>query len=315
MYKNVVLLAQIVFTSSAFGMSASCETLQYKSMSRGKEVMLQAELCLPDGGRAPFRTIILQHSSGPELKLSVTNGRTDEAAKAVGDLALRKNFAVIYTDSFTPRGIGRSNKFGTDLIGSDEIARDISRLVRRLRDDARIDQNKLFLYGQSQGGGAAIKSSYVHQWEGANFLKGRETPFAAVFASAPGCHVQFDSAIGQPLKIMTGEKDDWAPVTSCISLRELQRRRGISHIEVEVVPGTIHTWSTDGGQWNSDVKSYRNCQDKIVIIKSDGSMFRNGKQIRKDEVQDCLSRGATSRGNRAKLPFLAEKVLTYFEQF
>jgi dienelactone hydrolase len=313
--KLVGLTTQIFFLGTPIAATASCEAIQYTSKTRGKEVRLQAELCLPHGGKAPFRTIILQHSSGPDVKLSVINGRTDEAAKAVGDLALRRNFAVVYTDSFTPRNIGTSNKWGTDLIGSSEMAKDIVRLVGEIQKDDRIDQKKLFLYGQSQGGGVAIKASYLHQWERARFLRGRPTPFAAVFASAPGCHVQYDDVIGQPLKIMTGERDDWAPVTSCISLQESQKRRGITHVEIEIVPGAIHTWSTDGGQWNPDVKSYRDCQDKVVIVKSDGSMFRNERQIEKSQVKDCLSKGATSRGNRAKLPFVAEKVLAYFEQF
>lgn len=312
--KNTCGLLVLILSSSLMSVAhAACETVNYSSKAKGKQVELKAELCVPTTGTPPFRTIILQHSSGPEIPLTTFNGRTDGAARAVGDLALQRGYAVIFTDSFTPRGIDVSNKWGTDPIGSTEMAKDIFSLVRQIQKDERINHKRLFLYGQSQGGGVAIKASYLKEWERADFLKGRPTPFAAVFASAPGCHVQNDDAIGQPLKIMTGENDDWSPVDSCLALQADQRKRGVTNIEVEVVPGVIHSWSTDGGQWNPDVKSYKRCQDKIVFIKDDGRMFRNGTEISKNERLDCITKGATSRGNLAKIPFLAERVVSYFD--
>jgi hypothetical protein len=68
------LLALILSSSLVSAAHAACETVNYSSKAKGKQVELKAEFCVPNTGTPLFRTIILQHSSGPEIPLTTFNG-------------------------------------------------------------------------------------------------------------------------------------------------------------------------------------------------------------------------------------------------
>jgi dienelactone hydrolase len=303
--------------SSMASVAAQVDTISYVSRIRGGgEIALRAELRVPEGLKPPYRTLIVQHSSGPDIRLQSFPGRTDGIALKVGELALQRGYAVLFTDSFTPRGIQESNRAGKREIGSSDIALDIFFLVRTIYKDARIDINNLFFFGHSQGGGVGLDVSSPRTWRNARFLAGRATPFKAVASSAPACNIQREEQPGQPLKLFVGALDDWTPPKACDSLVKRYRSEGNQDVEIEIIPGVGHSYSTSGTSWRGDVRSFRGCVENIVVIQTDGRLVQGGKEITRDEYdKSCLTVGATSRGGGEKVPLLASKVLDFFNRF
>jgi hypothetical protein len=78
------------------------EVIRFQTMGFGLPPMqLQAELRIPPQAQPPYKTVILQHSSGPNVNLLTFKGRTDNVAHTVGLEALKRGYAVIFTDSFS----------------------------------------------------------------------------------------------------------------------------------------------------------------------------------------------------------------------
>ena len=274
----------------------------------------KSELRIPPNFTPPYKTIIIQHSSGPEIPLTTFNGRTDGIALKIGEQALLRNYAVIYTDAFTPREITLSHRVGSKEIQSLDIVRDIRFLVRSLQSDLRIDINNLFFFGHSLGGSVARDVSYPSTWSQARWLRGKATPFKAVAASAPGCHISRDGKLGQPFKIFIGSDDDWTPPKPCLAFIEDQKNNGVTFSDIEIIKGVGHSYSTRDTRWNDQAISFRGCSNSRV------TSLGNGKFKQKDELFDyqeykkrCHTIGATSGGPGDKVDELARKVLDYFD--
>lgn len=283
---------------------------------RGEAVSLKAELRLPKNSAPPYRLIILQHSSGPNVPLTAFRGQTDSVAWAVGQAALQKNYAVVYTDSFTPRGMRESHRIDSKEIGSREIIGDLLPLVRELRKDPRIDKANLFFFGHSLGGAVARDMSYPETWQRARWLSDRPTPFRAVVSSAPGCHLNREGKVGQPLMIIVGDQDDWTPPKPCVGFIESQKSLGSADVELTLVPNVGHTYSSSGTSWNARAVSFRGCVDNPVTLTRDGRFLQAGVPLSPEEYKrKCQTVGATSRGPEDKAPEVAMKTLEFFDKF
>jgi dienelactone hydrolase len=282
----------------------------------GQQIGLKAELHLPKSVPPPYKVIILQHSSGPDVWLSTFRGRTDSIAKRVGELAVQHNYAVIFTDSFTPRDIRESHRIDSKDIGSREITRDLFFLIRELQRDPRFDKENLFFFGHSLGGAVARDVSYPETWEKARWLRNKATPFKAVVSSAPGCHLNREGKVGQALKIFVGADDDWTPPKPCMAFVERQKNLGATDVEIELIPNAGHTYSSSGTGWNARAISFRGCTENTVTVTRDGRFFQAGESITLEEYKRrCHTVGATSMGPQDKAQLLAEKVVHYFNKY
>lgn len=307
----------LTFISSPLLAESKNELLLFQVGGPNNQVeQRKSELRMPTNSKPPFKTIIIQHSSGPDTPLLTFNGRTDSVALKIGEQALALNYAVIYTDAFLPRNILVSHRVGSKEIGSFEIVRDIKFLIRSLQSDPRIDINNIYFFGHSLGGSVARDVSYPSTWNQARWLRGKATPFKAVAASAPGCHINREGSIGQPFKIFIGSDDDWTPPKPCLDFINEQKNNDVKFADIEIINGVGHTYSTRDTRWNSQAISFRGCMSSRVTV------LGNGKFKQKDEIFDhqeykkrCHTIGATSGGPGDKVDELARKVLEYFDNF
>ncbi len=314
---NLNLTCILLALSFAVQAETINEAISFESRGRrGEAISLKAELRIPKGGTPPFKVIILQHSSGPDVPLKTFNGKTDGIARLVGDMAVKRNYAVIFTDSFTPRGMKESHRIDSEDIGSRDIVRDLVVLLRTIRSDPRLDKSQTYFFGHSLGGAVARDVSYPEIWDRARWLNGRPTPFRAVVASAPGCHLNREGSVGQPLKIFVGADDDWTPAKSCVAYIESQKDLGAPDVEIEVIPNVGHTYSSTGTSWHARAISFRGCVESPVTMRRDGRFFQAGVEITYEEyVRRCNTQGATSRGPSDKASLVATQALDFFEKF
>lgn len=314
---KIILTLIWLFMASMAHAETSNEVLAYESRGpRGEVINLKAEIRLPKGGTPPFKLIVLQHSSGPNVPLTTFRGQTDSVAAVVGEMAVRRNYAVVYTDSFTPRGMRESHRIDSEEIGSREISRDLIALMREIHRDARFDKENLFFFGHSLGGALGRDVSHPDTWERVRWLGGRQTPFRAVVSSAPGCHLNREGLPGQPLMIIVGAEDDWTPAKPCAVYIDSLKVLGAKDLELELIAGVGHTYSTTGTSWNARAISFRGCVDNPVTFKRGGRFIQGGVEISFDDYKRrCHTQGATSRGPEDKAPLVASKALEFFERF
>lgn len=311
----------LTIVALALSLAAQAETINellvYESRSpRGEVLRLMAEIRLPKNGTPPFKLIVLQHSSGPNVPLTTFKGQTDSVAAVVGEMAVRRNYAVIYTDSFAPRGMRETHRIDSEEIGSREISRDLIALMREIYRSARFDKENLFFFGHSLGGSLAREVSHPDTWERARWLGGRPTPFRAVVSSAPGCHLNREGLPGQPLMIVVGAEDDWTPARPCVIYVDSLKALGAKDVAVELIPNAGHTYSTSGTSWNARAISFRGCIDNPVTLMKRGRLVQGGVEITVNEYRNrCHTQGATSRGLEDKVPLVASKALDFFARF
>lgn len=311
-------LASLLFFLSASGFAETInEVIRFQTLGRGVPPMsIQAELRIPPKAQPPYKTVILQHSSGPTINLMTFNGRTDNVAHIVGLEALKRGYAVIFTDSFTPREIEVSHRVGSKEIGARELSQDLFFLVRHISSDPRFNTNNLFFFGHSLGGSLALEVSYQQLWRRARWLSHQPTPFKAVVASAPGCHITRVGVIAQPLKIFVGQDDDWTPAAPCVDFVKEQQALGAIGIEIELIPKVGHSYSSYGTSWNSQAISFRGCTHKRVQLTEDGR-FKQGDEVfdHNEYKKRCHTVGATSMGPGDRVSAVAMNVLNYFDGF
>lgn len=315
MFKRLCAVLFCFFASSLYAETTN-EVIRFQATGFGfPPIDLQAELRVPINAKLPYKTIILQHSSGPTESLLTFKGRTDSVALRVGQEALKRGYAVIFTDSFTPRDLQVSHRVGSRNLDSRELTRDLFFLVKEIYSDPRIDIKNLFFFGHSLGGSAAREVSYPQTWTRASWLVDKPTPFNAVASSAPGCHVNRIGLIGQPMKIFIGAKDDWTPAQPCVDFVSEQQGLGATQVEIELIPRTGHSYSSHGTSWNAQAISFRGCAAKRVVVTNDGRFMQGDEVFDHNEFRRrCHTRGATSRGPGDLVPLVADKVLTYFDQ-
>jgi dienelactone hydrolase len=299
--KTILVFLTLLWTNIVLGQSV--EAVKFETKWKKKEIQSIAELQLPKS-RQPVPLLIIQHSSGPNTRLSSFNGYTDFIGYAVGTAALENGFAVIYTDVFTPRNIVKDST-GDLGVNTNVAVRDIKALLKVMIKDNRIDKNKIYLFGHSYGGGTALNLSYDSTWGGNN-------PFKAIVASAPGCQVNVESKISTPTKIIIGEKDDWTPANMCVRLVDRQKLNK-SSVEIEVVKDVNHSYSYSGTwMWNRQSRS--GCADKVVILSENKQITIDGKPLSKEQFKkDCIKQGATSGGNSEQLSYVVDQTLGYFK--
>jgi dienelactone hydrolase len=298
--KTILVFLTLLWTTTVFGQSA--EVIKFEGTWKDKPILLKAELQMPKTNK-PVPLLIVQHSSGPDTRLSSFSGYTDSIGYAVGNAALQNGYAVVYTDVFTPRNISKDSS-GDIGIGTKVALKDIKQLLRTLLRDPRFNKEQVYLFGHSYGGGVALRASYDKSWNNTN-------PFKAIVTSGPGCQVNEESRITTPTKMFVGEKDDWTSPTLCATLVNKQRAKE-SKIELELVKGANHSYSYNGTwMWNRQSRSGCNAS---VVEKSNGKLLIDGNLITTEEFKNrCLKQGATSGGSGEQVGYLVNQTIQFFK--
>jgi dienelactone hydrolase len=194
-----------------------------------QSIPLSGELVFP-AGHGPFPAIVLAHGCAG----------IGHADKAWVPLLREWGYATFVIDSFRPRGFA-------------SICEDLRRLrpLQRLPDvygahsvlatHPKIDANRIVLMGASHGGLLTLDAAT--QWAKGTFASPGSGGFRAFIAMYPYCNVTAPelNSIYAPLRIHTGELDDWTPARPCQEYVDSLKTSGQS-AEIEVYPNAHHAF-------------------------------------------------------------------------
>jgi dienelactone hydrolase len=189
---------------------------------------LPAQLLKPDGP-GPFPAVVMAHDcSGLGPKSSGAPGRW--AAELVG-----LGYVVLLPDSFSTRGF--PNGVCTDPsprrveVSPLRRARDVHDAAAYLRTLAYVDARRIGLMGGSHGGSTTLNAM-------------RAAGFAAAIALYPRCETMRGVyRASAPVRILTGEKDDWTPAEPCRKLAEGAAAAG-RPVSIKIYPGAHHSFDS-----------------------------------------------------------------------
>jgi dienelactone hydrolase len=168
--------------------------------------------------------------------------------QAMADLLVAEGYAVLFPDSFNPRGRREicSLKLGNQRITQDNRRLDVLAALEFLRTRPEIDGTRVALLGWSHGGSATLAAINRRHPVVTQFLAA-ETPgdkfYRTAVAFYPGCiesmRTRFGYAPATAVSIFIGESDDWTSPTPCVALGE--RMAAIKEpLQVRTYPDAHH---------------------------------------------------------------------------
>jgi dienelactone hydrolase len=168
--------------------------------------------------------------------------------QAMADLLVAEGYAVLFPDSFNPRGRREicSQKLGNQGITQDKRRLDVLAALEFLRTRPDVDGARVALLGWSHGGSATLAAMNRRHPVVAQFLAAEmpaDTFYRIAIAFYPGCiesvRTRFGYAPASPVSIFIGESDDWTSPKPCVALRE--RMAAIKEpLQVRTYPDTHH---------------------------------------------------------------------------
>ena len=116
----------------------------------GTKYPLDGILTLPDKAEAPYTALVLVHGSGPN-DMDESVGKTKTFKDLAIGLANRGIATIRYNKRTHSYGKELVKDFGGSLTVKEETIEDAIFATELLRNDARIDSNKIFIAGHSMG--------------------------------------------------------------------------------------------------------------------------------------------------------------------
>lgn len=244
----------------------------------GKPLALSGDLRFPVGP-GPFPAVVLAHGCS-----GITAGVTAWAS------ALREwGYATFVMDSFRGRGLIEVCTSALTLIGTQRIP-DAYGALRALATHPRIDARRVALMGFSHGGILTLGASTV--WARETFAPGDRPAFRAFVPFYPYCNTIYPERgrISAPLRIHTGELDDWTPAAPCIQLVEALKAAR-QDATITVYPGAHHGFDGIGRSYVRlpNVDSGAGCTLRVASIL--------GPIPPSAEMERCLVKGASVGSN------------------
>lgn len=241
-------------------------------------VVLSGDLSFPSGA-GPFPAVILAHGCS-----GITAGVTAWAS------ALREwGYATFLIDSFRGRGLVEVCTNAQALTGTQRIP-DAYGALRILTTHPKIDARRVALMGFSHGGILTMGASTA--WAKATFAPSGRPAFRAFLPFYPYCNTVYTERerISAPVRIHTGELDDWTPAGPCVRLAETLKASG-QDATITVYPGAHHSFDGIGTSFVRlpNVDSAADCNLQIASIL--------GPIPSPDELAKCLRKGATVAPN------------------
>ena len=234
------------------------------STTNGKPQAIAATIIKPLG-TGPYPGVVIAHDC------SGLGPRSSGAPRRWGNFLAGEGYAVIFADSFTPRGFP-DGVCTTATAGAGATLRFILPIARAidefaaldyLREQPFIDKAHIGLMGGSHGGSTTLATMV----DAANPLspapRAPGSGFTAAIALYPGCGARYpgwnvEREYGDhgpitrylglykpaaPLLILIGEKDDWTPADQCEALTKAAQAAGYP-IAIKVYPGAFHSFDS-----------------------------------------------------------------------
>jgi len=202
-------------------------------------------------GPGPFPAVVILHDCsglGPR-----SSGAPERWARELG----ARGYVTVIPDSFTTRG--RPDGVCTDASpGRADVApsrrvRDAYAALVHTQALPYVDGRRVGLMGGSHGGSTTLAAMAAPAPSGERLAREKRAGFAAAVALYPGCGAALGTwranATGTyravaPLLILIGEKDDWTPAASCVTLAASSR--ATEHpVAITVYPGAHHSFDSD----------------------------------------------------------------------
>jgi dienelactone hydrolase len=244
----------------------------------GDLIVISGDLRFPSGP-GPFPAVILAHGCGG-------TGNTEGGWVTV----LREwGYATFVIDSLRGRNLMEVCRNARTLTGTQRIP-DAYGALRILATHPKVDAQRVALMGFSHGGILTMEASTV--WAKETFAPSGQPAFRAFLPFYPYCNTVYPEGtrISAPLRIHSGEQDDWTPASSCVRLAEILKASGYD-AKITVYPGAYHSFDNIGLPFLrlANVDSGADCAFQIASIL--------GPFPSTNEMARCLRKGATIAWN------------------
>ena len=254
------VLLSTLFVAQVAG-AATAERVSFDSLDidpeTGQPVVISALYFRPAAnavdasGKTP--AVVALHGCGGMYSTAPSRrDRLTERHQAMADLLVGEGYAVLFPDSFNPRGRREicSLKRGDPTITQDNRRLDVLAALEFLRIRPEIDGSRVALFGWSHGGSAVLATMNRRHPVVAQFLAA-EAPAAMFYRTAiafyPGCYesvvTRFGYAPASPVSIFIGEADDWTPASRCVALG-VRMAAFNEPLQVRTYPDTYHGFDT-----------------------------------------------------------------------
>ena len=234
--------------SAAPGEKVSFPSLDIDAAT-GRPLVLSGLFFTPDASSGGFPAVVALHGcDGMYSRLAGRGALLSARHQAMADLLLAEGYAVLFPDSFNPRGLRElcSLPVREQPITQDHRRLDALGALDYLRSRADIAHNRIALVGWSHGGSAVLASMNARHPVVANYLARLGNPgefYLTAVAFYPGCFGSLRAREGYapaaPIRIFIGESDDWTSPKPCIMLGEAMEAMDMP-LHVKTYPDTYH---------------------------------------------------------------------------
>ena len=151
----------------------------------------------------------------------------------------------------------------------------------------KIDPRRIALMGFSHGGALTMLASTA--WAKETYAPAGTPSFRAFLSFYPNCNTQFPERdrVSAPVRIHTGEADDWTPAKPCAALAAALKASG-QNVAINVYPGAHHAF--DQAQAHIYLPKLGNAAGCFPTLTSILGPVISG-------TPSCLKRGATIADN------------------
>lgn len=258
----------------------------------------------------PWPAVVMLHQS-------LGQGRQDEAyAKRLA----AAGFAALAVDSFGPRDVERTIE-DQSAVGEAAMIADAYGALRRLRQDPRIDGDRIALLGFSKGGVAAFYAAYAEIASKATPTGGR---FAAHVAFYPWCGLKLRAPklYGAPVLVFGGGADDVAPVAFCEDrVRELKAVDPAAPVELIVYPNVRHAFDHPLLAWFGKLPAGGQMPRECLIEEVAPGRYqekKSGLAVTSETIgvalEACAVKGGTAGGDDAAAADAMARLLAFLER-
>jgi dienelactone hydrolase len=219
----------------------------------GMPVTLTGLYFTPDSSAGGFPGVIALHGcDGMYSTLASRRGQLSARHQAMADLLVTEGYAVLFPDSFNPRG---RREICTQPAREQTITQanrrlDVLGALDYMRARADIAAHRFALLGWSHGGSAVLATMNVREPVVASYLaqlEGRADFFVTAIAFYPGCYASLRGGEGfapaAPISVFIGEADDWTSSRPCVALGHALEAKGLP-LQVRTYPGAYHGFDT-----------------------------------------------------------------------
>jgi len=261
-------------------------------LSAEESIELAGELAFP-AGPGPFPAIVIAHGCAG----------TGYSDRMWAPLLREWGYATFIVDSFRPRGYSRICEH-TERLQPLERVPDVYGALAALSTNPKIDPQRIGLMGMSHGGILTIDAAT--QWAKDTFLHGG-SGFRAFFPIYPYCNITVPelASISAPMRIHSGELDDWTPAKPCQEYVESLKVAG-QDAAIQVYAQAHHSFDDPSQQlyYGANFRTSAKCWWRGASILAPLAL----------DSPTCVSYGATVGGNAAAIAAVKANIRAELDQ-